>query len=149
MTGLNHTATGAVIALVVRQPALALPLALASHFVLDALPHFGVDHADKAQQTLLRKVVTYDAFATILLLLTVYLATRSLFVVVCMLITLVPDSIWFIKYGYDRQRGRAFSLPNDVFSRFHKRIQWGERPWAWRLELVWAVLALGVLSTLL
>ncbi len=149
MTGLNHTATGAVIALSIKQPFLALPLAFASHFVLDALPHFGIDHADKAQQSLLRKVVTYDSCATVLLILTVYLVSRNLFVVACMLITLLPDSVWFVKYAHDRYRGQAFSLPKDVFSRFHKRIQWGERPWAWRLELVWAVVALTVLSVIL
>ncbi|MFZ1324307.1 MAG: hypothetical protein WAQ57_04090 [Candidatus Saccharimonadales bacterium] len=41
MHTVNHAAAGAGIALAVRQPLLALPLALASHFVLDALPHYG------------------------------------------------------------------------------------------------------------
>jgi hypothetical protein len=32
---------GAIIALAISQPLIALPLAFVSHFVLDALPHYG------------------------------------------------------------------------------------------------------------
>jgi hypothetical protein len=41
VTASNHVVTGALIATAVAQPAAAIPLALASHFVLDALPHYG------------------------------------------------------------------------------------------------------------
>ncbi len=41
MTGFNHAVTGALIAGAVGNPFLAIPLAFASHFVLDAIPHFG------------------------------------------------------------------------------------------------------------
>lgn len=40
MIELPHTVVGAAIAAKVGNPALALPLALASHFVLDLLPHW-------------------------------------------------------------------------------------------------------------
>lgn len=43
MTGLNHATTGALIAAAIVNPILAIPLAFASHFVLDATPHFGWD----------------------------------------------------------------------------------------------------------
>jgi len=37
----SHVLAGAAIGAVVRRPALAVPLALASHFALDAVPHWG------------------------------------------------------------------------------------------------------------
>jgi hypothetical protein len=43
MTGFNHATTGALIAGVVVNPLVAIPLAFVSHFVLDAIPHFGWD----------------------------------------------------------------------------------------------------------
>jgi hypothetical protein len=40
MTGFNHGLTGAVIAIAVKRPELAVPLAFLSHFVQDAIPHW-------------------------------------------------------------------------------------------------------------
>jgi hypothetical protein len=40
MTLTNHLLTGAAIAKLLPSP-VAIPIAFASHFVLDALPHFG------------------------------------------------------------------------------------------------------------
>ncbi len=37
----NHVLTGAALALTIHNPVLAAPLALASHFALDSIPHFG------------------------------------------------------------------------------------------------------------
>ena len=42
MTGFNHGMTGAVIALTVKKPELAIPLSFLSHFAQDAIPHFGI-----------------------------------------------------------------------------------------------------------
>jgi hypothetical protein len=46
MTGFNHGMTGAAIALAVKQPALAVPLAFLSHFVTDMIPHFGLNEQE-------------------------------------------------------------------------------------------------------
>jgi len=43
MTITNHILAGAIIGAVIKEPALALPIAFASHFVMDALPHFGYE----------------------------------------------------------------------------------------------------------
>lgn len=43
MIATNHALTGAAIAVVIKQPILAIPLAFVSHFICDAIPHFGVD----------------------------------------------------------------------------------------------------------
>lgn len=40
MTATNHALTGAVIALAINEPWLAIPLAFLSHFAIDAIPHW-------------------------------------------------------------------------------------------------------------
>ena len=42
MTTTAHALTGAAIAVVIKKPKLAIPLAFLSHFACDALPHFGI-----------------------------------------------------------------------------------------------------------
>lgn len=46
MTGLNHAVTGALVAAAARRPEIALPVAFASHYILDAIPHFAVEMPD-------------------------------------------------------------------------------------------------------
>jgi len=41
MTATNHALTGAAIGLLVGEPLIAVPAAIASHFICDALPHYG------------------------------------------------------------------------------------------------------------
>lgn len=148
MTGLNHATTGAVIALVVKQPALALPLAFMSHFVLDALPHFGVDYEQPDNHGVLKKAVIIDAtltasFFLILIFFGFWLAVAGA------VLAVLPDVVWFVKYAHDKYYGRPFSLPKDWFSRAHKKIQWGEHPKGWIIEIIWLVLAAPLLFALL
>jgi hypothetical protein len=148
MTGTNHTLTGAVIAVVVKQPALAVPLAFVSHFVLDALPHFGVDYHERHNYPSFKRVLGTDLVVMPLLLILVPFLLHSWWVLTAMLIAIAPDAIWFIKFYLDLRRGVKFQLPQDPFSRFHKRIQWGERPWGWRIEIAWAVFVMTLLVVL-
>ncbi len=146
MTGLNHVTTAAVVALAVKEPALVLPLAVLSHFVLDALPHYGIVYAERSKYPSFKRIMALDSTLTPLMIVSVFLITDSWLVAAAMLLAISPDFVWFIKYGYDRMLEREFTLPQDHFSRFHKKIQWGERPWGWTLELVWLVVMLGLLA---
>lgn len=149
MTGLNHVATGAVIGLVVKEPALALPLAFLSHFVLDSLPHYGIVYAERHKYPSFRRVLGADSVLTPVFVLSLFLITGSWVVLGCMMLAIAPDFVWFIKFGHDKYKKRDFILPRDAFSKFHKKIQWGERPWAWRLDMIWFALALVVISRLI
>lgn len=148
MTGLNHATTGAVIALAIKQPLLALPLAFLSHFVLDALPHFGVDYEQPDNHGVLKKAVVIDGALT-----AVFLGGLIFFgywlAVAGALVAVSPDTVWFIKYAHDKYHSRPFSLPKDWFSRAHKKIQWGEHPKGWIIEAIWLVLAAPLLLGLL
>ena len=142
-------ATGAVIALVVKQPLLAVPLAFASHFVLDALPHYGVPQDRRHEYRSFKRILIVDALCTIVLGITMIVLTHSWLVLGCMVAALSPDTVWGFKLLLDKQRGKKFTLPTDPFSRFHKNIQWGERHWGWIIELIWAVASIVGLSAML
>lgn len=148
MTGFNHMATGAVIALAIRQPAVAIPMAFASHFILDGLPHYGVPMDRRHEYKSLKRMLVADVVCTAILVIALGLITRSWLVLICMFAAFSPDSVWGLKLLYDRLNGRRFSLPQDVFSRFHKKIQWGERHWGWAIEAIWAIGTLFVLNAL-
>jgi hypothetical protein len=152
MTVTNHMMTGALIAMAVHKPILAIPLALVSHFVTDMLPHYGYgklpfDERDSQKHFLLKQTLdTY--FAVILLWLVPYL-TRNvqtpLVTTWCMLMAFVPDVIWPYQYVMAKRRGTY--PPLNWYTRFHKAIQWCERPWGIYVELVWfVIIALSIKS---
>src|SRR5665213_1220069 len=93
MTATNHALTGTAIAVVVRQPTLALPLALVSHFVCDAIPHW-----DYVLKFPLKKYVALldVGLAGILVLLVawqIYLVPSWL-ILACATLAVLPDAMW-------------------------------------------------------
>ena len=142
MTATNHALTGAVIALAVKQPVLAVPLAFASHFVLDAIPHFGIhedDHVKRNSHWLFRTVISID---TVLANET----TGWWVVLLGMLAGIAPDTIWI--YRFIRLMRNKLVRPYGRVARFHQNIQWSEKPWGLGVEIAWMVAALVVISVL-
>ena len=64
MTATGHAIIGTVIAAKVADPGLAIPLAIASHFVADAIPHWDIatNRKEKTRGTLI-----LEAFSDVLL----------------------------------------------------------------------------------
>jgi len=149
VTATNHALTGAVIALVVKQPALAIPLAFLSHFALDAIPHF---HSSQASPKLAKIVVFSDVIiATVLTLALSMLLTTSTpgwLIFVCASACMSPDLVWGWRYYRFRDFKKVVSEPMSVFSRFHEKIQWSETQWGALIELVWLVLMIGLIYDL-
>ena len=136
--------TGAVIALSVKQPAIVILLAFASHFVLDMIPHFGIYEDDVIRRNrnwLFRTVVTIDIIIMLALLVIVpHLAAAKLawgIVLAGMISALSPDLLWvpmFIREVRTKQwrsGGR--------FVTFHQSIQKFEKPIGLIVELVWLI----------
>lgn len=147
MTSTNHVMTGAVIALAVKQPALAIPLAFASHFVLDALPHFGIYEDDVIRRNkhwLFRTVISIDIPLMLALLVIIpdlaYAKLAWGITFACMLAAISPDFVWV--YRFFREVRTQKWEPGGWFPRFHQAIQWFEQPVGLIVELVW----LGVMS---
>jgi len=138
MTGLNHAATGVLVAVIVKQPALALPLAFLSHFAVDAVPHF--DHKDLLlRPRLFRTVVGLDAVLTVLLLVILagILNIPSWLVIASGLLATLPDLMWLsaiLRGKIDNPAGENLLAK---INGFHKNIQSWEGSRGAYVEIVW------------
>lgn len=136
MTATNHALTGALIATVVGQPLLAIPLAFASHFACDVIPHFGTNMKFGSTHMFVRLGV--DGLVAILLAL--FLISRGVhnpfFLAVSGFAAMSPDLAWLY---YGLKHGDHVDAPLDRFTRWHSRIQKSETPIGLLPELIWAV----------
>lgn len=140
MTGFNHTLAGCIIAAIVPVP-LAPFAALASHYALDGLPHFGRDET----------FVPYNRNFVMLLVLDGVLCCAALgfsirlfphlwwLMIICSATSTLPDFMWML-------RGKVRWLQG--YFRFAGSIQWGERPWGWMLESIYGVIFTAILIAL-
>jgi hypothetical protein len=132
MTGYNHAMTGAAIALAVRQPLLAAPLAFLSHFVLDVTPHFGGTPSYEYGHKLFPIIIMSDALLTTcaVLVLCAFAPLQTALILLCALCAVLPDVLLFTYYTNGR--------PDTWFHRWHLRIQWFERPQGAIVEAAYA-----------
>ena len=148
MTATNHALTGAVIGVLIGKPLVAIPLAIVSHFVCDALPHFGY-----SRQTFRKIVVKSTIFrnylyveAGICFLIVVALAgfqpAHWQLAAVCAFAAASPDFL-----SYNRYRSQRLGKPwrPNVYASFASGIQWFERPIGAVVEIAWAIAAVAIL----
>ncbi len=132
MTGTNHALTGALIGGVIASPIIALPVAFASHFLLDALPHYG----EKAGQRkkLFKTVVAVDG---ILLFTGVIIAITSqqLLPALSAIAAISPDFFWIYRYIFKEKWGTLDAGPKHPFNAWHANIQRYERRWGLLVEV--------------
>lgn len=134
MTGANHLATGAVIGATFAAP-IAMPLAVASHFALDALPHFGDDNLSKRSKRF-SAIITADALlvATITLVIIAHKPHHWQLMLASGVLAMSPDAMWIPTYL--RIVGQREHKPHNRIMVWHHNIQ---REYAWGLiaEVVW------------
>jgi hypothetical protein len=144
MTATNHVMTGALIALAIQRPLLALPLAFLSHYVLDALPQFGlgfVPEAERDKNKIFRTITGVDGILALVLfwimpyLLRNHVAPAT--TAFCMVLAQIPDAVWFYRHVVAGRKG-AYGKKHWTTD-FHKAIQWCERSWGFYFESVWFV----------
>ena len=145
MTGTNHFLTGSLIGLTVHQPVLAITLAFGSHFLLDSLPHYGDDnHTGKKFLAILAVDAMFISIALGLFALTQ--PVHWPLAIACGLAASSPDLMWLPNW-LNEMRGHGKQPLNNMVERFHKRIQWGEKPKYWPVEIVWtAFMALALVN---
>lgn len=136
MLGVNHTLTGTLIAVTVRDPLLVAPLALTSHFVLDVLPHHGNDPAFVRGTSSYYRKVALDGVLSLAVYALAILKWPHLFVVISVgaFFAILPDLFWPLAL-HIKQRG-----PLWAFFRFHKSIQQYETPRGIWIEYAWALI---------
>lgn len=146
MTATNHVLTGAVIVSVVPNPVLGLTLALLSHFVLDALPHFGrLKWAHNDRQFFVALATDCFLAASVLVVLCLTQPTNWVLLVAGGIVAASPDLMWFPLWLNDIRH-----IPNRPLNRleqFHSKIQWGERPWGYLIEIPYGVVMALILHS--
>lgn len=148
MTATNHAITGAIIAVTIDKPVIALPLALLSHFVTDMLPHFGykghLGYGEKLKRKLAVFMMVIDPIAFIPFIALLLAHHVSFWIYAAAFLALAPDFHDFIAHF-------VFKKPKQFnwFSRMASKIQWCERPWGAFVELAWYIGGLIILVKLL
>lgn len=153
MTATNHALTGGLMAIAIPNPMLAVPLAFAMHFAMDAIPHFGLAEQNvfvRNNHKVFKTVLTTDVLLAALFLVSIPLilesAASALLILACMLACMSPDLVWGWHFYHEVKEGSI--RPKRAFSRIHKWIQWSETEQGIIVELLWmaAILALIVLN---
>lgn len=145
MTATNHIITGALIATRIHNPAIALVVAVLSHFALDALPHFGkVVHNSKEFLVILGTDIVVAS--TFLGYLAASRPSNWLLMAACGIFAAMPDLMWLPRFWKELHGKDVSSKKVDVITRFHSKIQWCERPWGIGVELLWFVSYVFALS---
>ncbi|MBC7746749.1 hypothetical protein H7Y40_02075 [Pedobacter sp.] len=142
MTGFNHTLAGTVIALAIQQPLLIAPLAFASHFVMDSLPHFGRYPGLIPYNALFKRYLIGEAIlCTAMLSFAISLSPSSWFILALgAAFATLPDFLWTL-----RNKAPQWT---QWFFKFHTVIQWGERPYGWIYELIFTAFLISSLIRL-
>jgi hypothetical protein len=138
----NHVLTGTLIGLTIHTPALALPIAFVSHFILDVLPHYGdSDHIGKK----FKMVLSLDILVASLVLIAMGIFRPMYWQlgVLCAVIAASPDLVWLPMWLHELKHESPGRM--GIFSRFHKKIQWAETAKNYPFEFIWAGLCVLVL----
>lgn len=144
MIGFNHALSGALVAVLTPTEYLVyVPIvAFIVHFILDVFPHYGRDdtapvHSKKFNRILMLDAVLSMVFVAIACLL---YPDKLLWIGLGAFFAMLPDFLWIFHY-YIKVNWK----PAKIFFRFAQVIQWGERPWGWSLEILYAMIMLAVL----
>lgn len=127
MIATNHALTGALIGIFVPLPYTPF-VALISHFILDALPHFGNSDTVKPYTRSFKALLLLDALGLIgVVLFSWYIApTAWQTMAIGAIFAALPDVLWLFK--------KRISWLKSYFT-FAKYIQWSETPDGWTYEL--------------
>lgn len=142
MTGTNHGMTGAVIALLVKEPVIAVPLSYSSHFVCDAIPHFGLAPGDKLFDKKFNITLICDFIIAVIMMIILarLFPSQKIVIWLSMVAAASPDLMWaYYNLYIEKIKGRKPKL--GIIARFHTWIQWSQTPKGWFVEIAWFLAA--------
>ena len=142
MTITNHAAMGALVAAAINKPWLSLPAALASHFMVDTIPHWDYElkGGHKTRQLAAMIDFTLALFLLLILALTVD-ASRSL-IIAGGILAILPDAMWAAYRNVEFPKSFPRNTLIGRFRGWHQKIQWSETSWGKYVEIGWLVLVL-------
>lgn len=124
MLATNHAVSGAILGALLPLE-IALPLAFASHFVLDSIPHYGIKQAERNISLTYKLIVFSDTFVALSMALMLTILHKWSMEAAGW-VAWSPDFLWV---WYYLAHGRSLRIkPKNTFMRFHQNIQL-ERPW--------------------
>ena len=141
MTGLNHAATGALVAVAVKQPTLALPLALVTHFAIDAIPHWNYKLTGRLRKIVMRSDLILSL--GLLITLALVLSGPSWLVIACGLLCIAPDAMWLPEILHGKPPVIHKSTLVGHMRQLHRKVQWKEFAPGLYVEAVWFAVVLG------
>jgi len=131
MTATNHGLTGALIGAFLPLP-IAIPVAFASHFVLDSLPHYGIP-LKKRNETLVYRFIVYSDTLVALFIAATAVILHKWNMEITGWVAYSPDALWVVHY-YKQDKNLHIKTKNK-FMEFHRAIQRWERPWGILIDL--------------
>jgi len=138
MTLTNHLLAGSLIAKYLPLP-IAIPVAFASHFVLDALPHFGFktidERLEQKDSVLLKTMILLDVLVA-LIFATWLIYNNHLSWLLVGLVAFSPDFIWIYRFIFQENFGKLRPRPGGRFIQFHAGLQKREFPRGWVVEMI-------------
>ncbi|MFI5270658.1 MAG: hypothetical protein ACHQT9_01260 [Candidatus Saccharimonadales bacterium] len=147
MRAINHALTGAAIGFIVTEPALSVPLAFASHFVLDVIPHSGSsrDKNVELKSKMFKYILIIDSILCILFIaiLALFHPHNWVIAAICAFVAAMPDFYSFPKYL--RARRNKNQKEQGLYGKFASNIQWFERPIGWFVEAAWFIALIIIL----
>jgi hypothetical protein len=135
-----------LIAAVVPNPWVALPLAFASHFICDALPHLGTKFSLKSKGFSTILLIDMGLAALLLLVITAAQPEHWLVITSAGIAAASPDLAWLPDYMHAVSKWPR--LRHGWLARFHGWIQWSETPWGLLVEVPWLAAILLLLVRL-
>lgn len=121
MTGINHVLTGGIIGAAVASPAV-FPVALASHYLLDMLPHYGVEHdSEHATDKVWR--IDFVLIAAFIIYAIVAGLNDQPWILVGAAVAMVPDLAWVYRFAIHERFGARPARKKNLLNRVHANIQ--------------------------
>jgi hypothetical protein len=151
MTGFNHGMTGAVIALAVKEPELAVPLAFLSHFACDVIPHWDYGAAGDPGKLFTHKfnrALLWDFISgvTAMVIMGLLFPSDKWLIWACMIAAAIPDltSLYYRFYIERLKKGKQKPF-FPFFAKFHHAIQ-HEFKHGYYVEIAWFFLMVYLVS---
>ncbi len=150
MRAINHALTGTLIGLTIGEPLIAIPVAFLSHFVCDAIPHYGSSLTDKEEirSRLFRRLLYADVILCGGLVWLLYIRQPIYWqlAALCAFAAASPD--WLSFNRYVRVNAHKQWRPS-TYAKFATSIQWFERPIGAVVEAAWFIAATILLAPFL
>jgi hypothetical protein len=149
MTATNHALTGALIGLLIGQPLIALPAAFLSHFVCDAIPHYGNDGVELWSDKFKRLLIVDASLCVALVAVLMYRhPVHWLLASLCAFLATSPDLLWIRKFIYGLRNHRSQKQSGLERLLGSDGIQWFQRPIGAVVEAAWALAGIGLLAAI-